>query len=296
MRRIIKVVGQPQLGTLFAAWSPLKQPLFRAVWIAALVSNVGTLMQSTGGAWLITSLTDSPLLIALMTTATSLPLVLLCLPGGALADIGDKKRLLIISHLWMFGAAMILGILSFTNNITSLSLLLLTFVMGVGNAITFPAWMATLSEIVDKKYLSKALTLNSLSYNISLIIGPLLAALFLAQFSVGWIFIVNALSFVAILGVIRRGKDEVIDTNLPKEELMSALRISFRYTKHHPQLRSLLYRTALVIFFGSAFWGLFPSVARFTLIFHTHGILLIKRQWQINLCSSRVNSQSKTAQ
>lgn len=248
-----------------AAWTPLKQGLFLAIWLAAIVSNIGSLMQSTGGAWLITTLTRSQLIISLMTAATSLPLVLLCLPGGALADIGDKKKLLIIGQIWMLIAAVLLAVLSFMHNITPTTLLLLTFIMGIGNAITFPSWMASMAEIVDQENLAKALTLNSLAYNISLVIGPLLAAVVLAKLAVGWIFIVNAISFLAIIAVLVRWKNDVHESGLPKEDLTTAIRSTFRYTKHHPHLKFLLYRVCFVVFFASAFWGLFPSVARFTL-------------------------------
>src|SRR5690349_13084882 len=113
-----------------AGWEPLRRPLFRGLWLAAVVSNVGTWMQNVGAVWLMTALTPSPLLIALVQTATSLPFFLLALPAGALADVVDRRRLLLVTQAWMLVASAVLGVLALVGTIGPWSLLVLTFLVG----------------------------------------------------------------------------------------------------------------------------------------------------------------------
>src|SRR5471030_127410 len=130
------------------AFEPLKIPLFRDRWVASTVSNLGTWMQDTAGTWLMTALTASPLLIALMLTAASLPVLILGLLAGATADIFDRRRLLIFWQVWMLGSVALLALLTFLGVITPWTLLLLTFLINVGSAMNNPAWQAIVPELV----------------------------------------------------------------------------------------------------------------------------------------------------
>src|SRR5215217_8242753 len=144
----------PESGA--STWSPLSQAVFRALWIAAVASNIGTWMQSVGAAWLMTSLTTSPLLVALMQTATSLPVFLVGLPAGALADVVDRRKLLLVTQAWMLLVALVLGVLTLAGMISAWSLLLLTFLMGLGGALSAPAWQAIIPDLVDREELAPA--------------------------------------------------------------------------------------------------------------------------------------------
>jgi MFS family permease len=141
-------------------WTPLSQPAFRAIWIASVVSNVGTWMQNVGVAWLMTELTPSPVLVALIQTATSLPVFLVGLPAGALADVLDRRRMLLVAQTWMLLAAAILGGLTLADRTTPMALLLLTFALGLGGALNSPAWQAIVPELVPRRQLASAVALN----------------------------------------------------------------------------------------------------------------------------------------
>src|SRR5436190_2391694 len=132
---------------LASAWSPLGESVFRAIWIATVVSNIGTWMQDVGESWLMTSLTTSPILVALVETAGTLPVVLVALPAGALADIVDRRRLLLFMQIWMFVAAGAMGVLALVGQMTPARLLWLTFFLGVGSAISNPVWQAITPEL-----------------------------------------------------------------------------------------------------------------------------------------------------
>ena len=144
------MTNQPPKTISESPWSPLRQPLFRALWIASIASNIGTWMHEAGAGWLMTSLTSSPLMVALMQSATTLPVLLLGLPAGALADVVDRRRMLLFTQAWMLIVATVLGVLTFFELTTPWVLLILTFALGAGAATNAPAWQATAPELVLK--------------------------------------------------------------------------------------------------------------------------------------------------
>src|SRR6266478_6206772 len=160
--------------SLAPAWSPLHNSLFRALWIATVVSNIGTWMQDVGESWLMTSLTTSPVLVALVETFGSLPVVLIALPAGALADIVDRRRLLLFMQGWMVVAAGAMGVLALTGQMTPARLLSLTFLLGVGTAMSNPVWQAITPELVRPTDLPAAITLTVVGFNVARAIGPAL--------------------------------------------------------------------------------------------------------------------------
>lgn len=243
-------------------WSPLRHAVFRSLWIASLVSNVGTWMQNVAGVWLMTSLTDSATLVALMQTATTLPVLLIGLPAAALADIFDRRRLIIIAGIWMLIAAALLSLVTFAGFMSALWLLVLTFVLGLGSALSIPAWQAVVSEVVPREDLHAAITLNGITVNIARAIGPALGGFLVAAAGPGAVFLLNALSFLAVLWVVYNWHRPQQDNVLPTERLFGAMRAGLRYVNHARYLKTILIRVAIFIFFASALWALMPLVAR----------------------------------
>src|SRR5271163_2498069 len=165
-----------------SGFEPLGVPLFRDLWLASIVSNLGGWMQDTAGTWLMTVLTPSPLLIALMQTAASLPVVMLGLLAGATADIFDRRRLLLFWQAWMLAAVALLSVLTFFNIISPWVLLTLTFLLNVGTAMNSPAWQAIMPELVPREQLPEAVSLNSAGFNLARALGPALGGLAIAAF------------------------------------------------------------------------------------------------------------------
>ena len=246
-----------------SAWTPLRHPVFRALWLASCASNVGTWMHDSSAAWLMTSLAPSPLMVSLMQTATSLPFFLLALPAGALADIADRRRLLIGTQLWMLLAATVLGVVTLLHRTDPWVLLGLTFMIGLGNALSAPAWQATTPDLVPREELSGAVALGGISVNVARAVGPALGGLLVAALGAGWVFLLNAASFVAIVVVLTRWRREVRTTSrLPPEDVPGAMRAGVRYVRHSAACRAVLARTGAFVVPASALWALLPLYAR----------------------------------
>src|SRR3989449_9569477 len=249
-------------GTAESAWAPLSHPVFRALWIASLISNVGTWMQNVGAAWTMTSLSPSPLMVALVQSATSLPVLLVGLPAGAVADIVDRRRLLIVTQTWMLAAAALLAVLAFADVMTATLLLALTFALGIGVAMNTPTWQAITGELVPPSELMRAVALNALPINIGRAIGPALGGILVAASGPALVFALNAASFVAVLVVVYRWRRETPRTVLPAERVIGATRAGMRYARHAPPVVAVLVRTGVFIVCASAFWALLPVIAR----------------------------------
>lgn len=244
-----------------SVWSPLLVPVFRALWIASLAANLGVWMQNVGGVWLMTTLTPSPVFIALMQTATSLPVFLLGLPSGALADIVDRRRLLMVGLAIMLMAVSILGVLTLLGATTPGSLLVLTFVLGLGTALNQPIWQAIMPGLVPRRELSNAVTLGGIGFNIARAIGPALGGIIVAVISPGAVFLLNAGMFLITLVMLIRWQSTRRTSALPSERVVGALRAGLHYLRYAPPLKTVLVRTAIFISCGSALWALLPIVA-----------------------------------
>ncbi len=249
-------------------WEPLRRPVFRNRLIASIISNTGSWMQDTAGTWLMTALTASPLLISLMQTAASLPVLLFGLPAGAMADIIDRRRLLLFWGAWMLVVAALLSALTMTGWIGPGWLLILTCLLSVGSAMNGPTWQAIVPELVPREQLPVAIALNSAGFNLARAIGPALGGLTVAAFASVWfgaglVFSLNALSFIAVLVVIYRWRrTPFFKSMLPAERLFGSMRAGIRYTRFEPALQSILIRAFLQTFCVSAMWGLLAVVAR----------------------------------
>jgi MFS family permease len=251
----------PDASLPTSAWAPLRRTMFRALWIASLASNVGTWMQSVAAVWLMTSLSSTPIMVALVQTASSLPLVFLALPAGALADMVDRRKLLLASQAWMMLASAALGVLTVRGLDDPWALLGLTFAMGVGSALTAPAWLAITLELVPREELPAAVGLSSASLNVARAIGPAIGGLIVAAMGPGPAFLLNAASFLAVIAVLFSWRREPPATLLPREHVFGAIRAGLRFFRHSPALKRILLRVGMFVFFTSSVWALLPVLA-----------------------------------
>ncbi len=250
------------------AFEPLRLPLFRDRWVASTVSSLGTWMQDTAGTWLMTVLTTSPLLIALMQTAASLPVLFLGLLAGATADIYERRRLLIFWQCWMLGSVAVLAMLTFVGVISPLTLLLFTFLLNIGSAMNNPAWQAIVPELVPHEQITHAVTLNAASNNIARALGPALGGLMVAAFlaphrGAAWVFALNSASFAGVIWILWRWKRQpIFQSALPAERIAGSVRSGLRYLRYAPDLQGPLIRAFTFTFFVSSVWSLLALVAR----------------------------------
>jgi MFS family permease len=248
--------------TTTSLWTPLHNKVFRMMWIASIVSNIGSWMHEVGAGWLMTSLAPSPLMVALVQAATTAPVFLLALPAGALADIVDRRRYLIASQMWMMLIAATLGILTLSGMTTAPVLLVFTFALGIGTAMMMPAWGAVTPELIPRNELHAAIALNSMGMNIARSVGPALAGLIVATAGPGMVFILNAVSFLAVLAALKIWQRTPAQSQLPAERVAGAVRAGLRYARHSPALRAVLVRGAAFFVFASASWALLPLIVR----------------------------------
>jgi MFS family permease len=256
--------AEPKLN----GFEPLRVPLFRDLWLASIVSNLGGWMQDTAGTWLMTVLTPSPLLIALMQTAASLPVVILGLLAGATADIFDRRRLLIFWQAWMLSAVALLSVLTFFDIISPWILLILTFLLNIGTAMNSPAWQAIVPEVIPRPQLPDAISLNSAGFNLARALGPALGGLAIALFArattgAASVFLLNSLSFVGVILVLYRWqRNPIFKSALPAERIQGSMRAGIRYIRYAPMLQAAFVRTLLFTLFVSAVWALLALVAK----------------------------------
>ncbi|MGD1092103.1 MAG: MFS transporter [Bryobacteraceae bacterium] len=256
------MAGQNSLThSINQAWAPLRHPFFRAMWIASVASNIGTWMHTVAAGWLMTMLALSPLLVALVQTATTLPVFLIGLPAGAIADLVNRRRLLIFTQSWMLAVAAALGALTLAGAIGPWWLLLLTFALGLGSGMNGPAWAAAIPELVPREELALAVALNSVGFNIARALGPALGGLVMAASNAGVVFLVNAVSFLGVIVVLWRWKYAHEPLNERDAGLHHAMRQGLHYVSSTPAYHAVLVRTGLFAFAGSALWAMLPVVA-----------------------------------
>jgi len=244
-----------------SALAPLREPLFRSLWIAAVISYTGTWMQNVGAGWLMTQLTMSPLMVSLVTAATTLPVFLVILPAGALADLVDRRRFLLITQSWMVVAAALLGMLTLEHFVTPWMLLLFTFILGLGAVMNDPAWQAITPEIVCPENHAPAVALNSVGFNVARAFGPALGGLVIAAAGSGVAFLLNAASFFGVIFFLYRWKRphlEQVETGRVRDALFAGL----RYVRGAPLARSILIRTGAFSLAASSLPALLPILAR----------------------------------
>jgi MFS family permease len=242
-------------------WAPLREPLFRSLWMASVISYVGTWMQNVGAGWMMTQLTMSPLMISLVQAATTLPVFLVILPAGALADMVDRRRFLLITQGWMVLAAGALGVLTLKHSVTPWVLLGFTFVLGLGAVMNDPAWQAITPEIISPERHAPAVALNSVGYNVARAVGPALGGLVIAAAGSGWAFLLNAASFFGVIFFLyhwKRPHYERVETGRVSEAIVAGL----RYVRTAPIVRCVLVRTGAFSLGASSLLALLPILAR----------------------------------
>jgi len=255
----IPVTAPPNLPV--SAWAPLREPLFRSLWIAAVISYTGSWMQNVGAGWLMTQLTMSPLMVSLVTAATTLPVFLVILPAGALADLVDRRRFLLITQSWMVVAAAILGILTLEHQVTPWMLLLFTFILGLGAVMNDPAWQAITPELVPAKQHASAVALNSAGFNVARAVGPAMGGLIVAAVGCGTTFLLNAFSFLGVILFLYRWKRPV-EAPRKTQRVWSAIGDGFSYVRESGLAKSVLLRTGTFSVAAVAMLALLPIIAR----------------------------------
>jgi MFS family permease len=245
-----------------SAWAPFRHRLFAAMWGAQFVSNTGSWMQTVAAQWLMLTLTGSAAYVALVQTAASLPVLLFAVLAGTIGDLVDRRRFLLVTQTLMLAAAAALGGLAIAGLVTPWTLLALLFAVGVGQALTSPTWQTLQPELVAPAERTQAISLGAVNQNLARAVGPAIGGLLLAATSAGDVFLVNAVTFAAVIAVIAawRGGSRPAST-LPREQVGEAIRAGGRYVAASPALRAILIRAALFIFFAAAIWALLPLTA-----------------------------------
>ncbi len=242
-------------------WSPLRITAFRALWLAQLASMIGTWMQTVGAQWLLIDRPDAATLVSLVQTASLLPVLLLALPAGVLADNFDRRRLLVAVQLCMFAVGAVMTVLTLLGRMPPVLLLTFTFLLGCGTALSMPPWQALIPQLVPRGQLPAAAALGAVSMNLARAIGPALAGLLVAQLDVGVVFAVNAVSYAVLaLALAAWGPPVAVSGDVP-ERFVPALRAGARFVRHSRVVRRLLLRSALFVLPGTALWALLPIVA-----------------------------------
>jgi MFS family permease len=245
-----------------STWAPLRSPVYRALWIAQLVSNLGTWMQTVGAQWMLVSDPRAPVLVPLVQTATTLPVMLLALPSGVLADLVDRRRLLIATQCAMAAGVGLLATLTGFGLTTPAVLLTLLFIVGCGQALTAPAWQAIQPDLVPREQIPAAAALGSISMNGARAIGPAVAGVLVALSGPTMVFALNAVSFVGIVAVLLWWRRPAVETlTLPAERPLAALSAGGRFIRSAPVIRRILLRAVLFVAPASALWGLLAVIA-----------------------------------
>lgn len=251
----------PAFPVQHSALAPLAEPLFRSLWIAAVISYTGSWMQNVATGWLMTSLTSSPMWVSLVQVALSLPVLLIALPAGALADIIDRRKFLLVTQSSMVAASTVLGVLAVTGTCTPRLLLIFTFLLGAGAVMNDPGWQALTPDLVPTEKLASAVALNSAGFNIARAVGPALGGLVIALANSGVAFLLNAVSFFGVILFLYRWKPAEREPRPAAITFTAAIRIGLRYARQEPRIRAVLVRTLLFSLFASSFWALLPLVA-----------------------------------
>jgi predicted MFS family arabinose efflux permease len=245
----------------FAA--PFRHRAFAVIWTATLVSNIGGWMYSAASGWLMTSLNPDPLIVSLVQAASTLPIFLLALPAGALADIFDKRNYLIVVEVLTTAVSAFYAVMVSLGLATPGNLLLFTFLIGAAGALTIPAWQAVVTRLVPKDDLPAGIAANSVGVNISRAIGPAIGGAVIAALGIAAPFWVNAISNLCVVGALLWWRDAKKTTSqLPSERFGHAMLAGLRYARHNPHLRATMVRATGFFLFASAYWALLPLVAR----------------------------------
>ena len=256
------------MGTKPAAaespWVAFQSRSFTVLWGAAVISNIGAWMYSAASGWLMTQLDPSPLTVSLVQAAATLPYFLFALPAGALTDIFDKRRFLIIVQIVTSLVAASFAALVSLRLVTPASLLAFVFLTGACSAFSMPAWQAIVPLLVPKAHMARAVAANSVGLNLSRAVGPAAGGAITAAFGIAAPFWINAVSNFGVIGGLLwwRTKSPQAHHHLPTERFCASVRVGLRYARNNPPLRAAMIRSIAFFFFASAYWALLPLVVR----------------------------------
>ncbi|HEU4689867.1 MAG TPA: MFS transporter [Vicinamibacterales bacterium] len=244
------------------ALSPFRYPIFRAVWVANVLASLGTFIESVGASWLMLSIAPSADMVALVQASIALPTMLLSLAAGALADNYDRRRVMLGADFFMLAVSITLAVCAWTGAITPWFLLLLTFLLGCGSAFSGPAWQAAVGDMVPRKELPGAVTLNSVAFNIARSVGPAIGGAIVAAAGAAVAFTVNAVCYIPMIGVLARWRSPERSQALPREPLGVAIAAGIRYVWMSPAILSVLLRSLVFGIGASGLMALMPLVAK----------------------------------
>ncbi|WP_423068239.1 MFS transporter [Devosia sp. CN2-171] len=241
---------------------PLQLPTFRNIWIANFASSFGGLIQGVGAAWMMTALTNSVDLVALVQASTSLPIMLFSLLGGAIADNFPRRRVMLFAQLFMFVVSVLLTVTAFMGLVTPWLLLTFTFLIGCGTALNNPSWQASVGDLVPRSSVGSAVALNSIGFNLSRSLGPAIGGIIVAAAGAAAAFAVNMVSYLALIAVLIGWKPLPTPQGLPREAVGAAMFAGLRYVALSPNLGKVLLRSFLFGFSAISVMALLPVVAR----------------------------------
>jgi MFS family permease len=246
-----------------SVWSPFRHKPFAVIWFATLVANIGSWMYSAACGWLMTSLSPAPVMVSLVQVAATLPMFLLAIPGGALIDIVDKRRFLIVGEIGITLSASVFAAVAWLHLVTAWNLLAFAFLVAIGEALTAPAWEAVVSLLVPKQELPMAVAANSVSVNVSRAVGPALGGALLGTLGVSAPFLSYAVSELGVIGALVWWPEPTrAASRLPPEHFASAMFTGVRHARYNRHLIATLVRAAGFFLFASAYWALLPLVVR----------------------------------
>ena len=276
MRIVTPILPQLTVRALPATLAPWRHRIFLTIWIATLVSNFGSLIQMVGASWLMTSLSNSADMVALVQSSTTLPILLFALVAGALADIHDRRIVMLAAQGLLLCTSIALAVVTALGLITPWMLLGLTFLIGCGAGLHGPAWQASVGEQVPREYLPAAVALNSLGFNLARALGPAIGGVIVAASGSTAAFVLNALSYFGLITVLLRWKRPRPVSPLPPERIVPAIFAGLQYVRLSPAIRAVLFRALAFGLTASGIWALTPLVARYTLKGGptTYGLLL----------------------
>jgi MFS family permease len=240
------------------AFSPFRYPIFRAIWIANLFSNLGATIQAVGAAWMMTSLTDSHQLIGLVQASATVPIMLFGVIAGAIADNFDRRRVMLAAQIGMLTTSAVLATMTYAGLITPVLLLAFTLTVGIGTALNSPAWQASVRQQVDRRELPQAIALNSIAFNIARSVGPALGGLLISIWDVSLAFAINAFSYCALIFVLLRWRPEA--RKIARRPIFPAIAVGLRYCAASSPLRRILLRGFVVGFGLAGYLAMLPSV------------------------------------
>jgi len=245
-----------------SAWSPFRHRNFALLWGASLVSNIGSWMHDMAASWFMTTLDSTPFMVALVQSASTLPVCLLALPAGTLADRMDRRRLLIVVQVIMLVLAAALGLLAFAGRVAEPMLLAITFGMGLCTAVMSPTWQSIIPRLVPAQDLQPAVALHAVGVNISRAIGPAVGGFIIVAMGIAWPFMINAASFLAVIAALWLWRTTPAAPRNDQPSFLASMREGLAHAAQNQALKNTLVRSVLFYSFGSAYWALLPLIAR----------------------------------